>query len=422
MQGLGSSLLAVLAAALLFAGAACSHQRSDSEIIGDVVTRMQADPNLAAKHIAVISKNGVVTLNGSADTDAQRLQASQIAGQVEGVKTVLNDVVVAAPVATAVVPPVAPIEEAKAEPPAPVERSTRTVSKSSKPPAAHQKQTPIPTAAGEKQSTTASTTAANKSNLPIIYTNDSSSPAVSSVNPMGPISSAMPNTPAPKPIQLISVPSGTALNIRLIDSIDTEKNTVGETFRASLASPVYVDDRVVIPAGAGVSGKITSIETSGRFTGRPQVGLELTSFMVNNRRYLIHTSEFTRQGGSQGSRTAKSVGGGAAIGALIGAVAGGGKGAAIGAAVGAGAGGGVQAARGAQQVKLPSETRLSFRLENPISVVPADSADSGATYDDEASANNGPEKVYRDDDPSETDPNRPVLKRRPPRDPNDNNN
>ena len=164
------------------------------------------------------------------------------------------------------------------------------------------------------------------------------------------------------------------------------------------------------------------------------MALELSSVSVGNRRYVIRTNQHALQGGSQTARTAKTVGSGAAIGAIIGAIAGGGKGAAIGAAVGAGAGGGVTAARKPQQAHLGSEARLTFRLENPISVAPASSVERGNTNvsastsssgnafpdnagDNNASNNQGPTRVYNDE-PEDT--NRPVLKRRPAPSPSDN--
>jgi hypothetical protein len=237
-----------------------------------------------------------------------------------------------------------------------------------------------------------------------------------------------------KPVQLVRVDSGTQLTVRLTDAIDSDRNHPGDTFRGTLDSPIYVDGQQAIPAGANVLGKVTEIQDSGRFTGRPQLSIELMSLSVNGHSYSIQTNQYTQQGGSQGSRTAKTVGGGAALGAIIGAIAGGGKGAAIGAAVGAGAGGGVQAARGRQQVHLGSEARLNFRLESPISVTPVSNLDRNSSrdsgYNDQSSAsvfkqdqqNQSNNDTYQNDtyqndapEPVDTpDGDRPVLKRRPP--------
>ena len=98
--------------------------------------------------------------------------------------------------------------------------------------------------------------------------------------------------------------------------------------------------------------------------------MELTKLIVNGRSYKLQTEEYVRQGSSRGKRTAETVGGGAAVGAIIGAVAGGGKGAAIGAATGAGAGTAVQAVTKGQQIRVPSEAVLEFQLRTPVKVSP----------------------------------------------------
>ena len=134
---------------------------------------------------------------------------------------------------------------------------------------------------------------------------------------------------------------------------------------------------------------------------------------MNGRRYSLHTSQYSREGSSRGKNTAEKVGGGAVLGTIIGAIAGGGKGAAIGGVVGAGAGGGVQAASKAPQIHVPTESLLSFTLENPITVTPVSSIQRGAQS---SSADNNHSADYSDSDQQPkrpaTDPNGPVLKRR----------
>jgi hypothetical protein len=159
--------------------------------------------------------------------------------------------------------------------------------------------------------------------------------------------------------------------VRLIDPIDTERSKVGDTFRATVSQPVMVGDEVVIPNDADIEGQIVSATSAGHFTGQSAIALTLTRLRMNGKSYALRTSQYEQQGSSRGKRTAATVGGGAALGAIIGGIAGGGKGAAIGAGVGAGAGTGVQAATKGQQIKLPSETVLNFRLEGPLSVTPS---------------------------------------------------
>jgi hypothetical protein len=166
--------------------------------------------------------------------------------------------------------------------------------------------------------------------------------------------------------------------VRLIDPIDTERSNVGDTFRATLSQPIMVGDEVVIPSDADVEGQIVESRSAGHFKGQSAIALKLTHLRMHGKSYALQTNEFTKEGASRGKRTAATVGGGAALGAIIGAIAGGGKGAAIGGAVGAGAGTGVQAATKGQQIKLPSETVLNFRLEGPLSVTPASTAERNA--------------------------------------------
>ena len=164
--------------------------------------------------------------------------------------------------------------------------------------------------------------------------------------------------------------------MRLVDPIDSEKNQPGETFRATLNSPLAVDGEVAIPAGYDVEGHLVDVKSAGKFAGQSVVVLQLDRISVGGRSYSVQTDQYKRQGSSRGKNTAEKVGAGAAIGAIIGGIAGGGKGAGIGAAAGGGLGGGVQAATKGQQIKLPSETVLNFTLQNPLTVIPAGGPDS----------------------------------------------
>jgi hypothetical protein len=164
--------------------------------------------------------------------------------------------------------------------------------------------------------------------------------------------------------------------VRLVDSIDSEKNQPGESFRATLNSPLATEGDIAIPAGYDVEGHIVDVKSAGKFAGQSVVVLQLDRISVGGKSYSIQTDQYKRQGSSRGKNTAEKVGAGAAIGAIIGGIAGGGKGAGIGAAAGGGLGGGVQAATKGQQIKLPSETILNFTLQNPLTVVVAESPDS----------------------------------------------
>jgi hypothetical protein len=154
----------------------------------------------------------------------------------------------------------------------------------------------------------------------------------------------------------------------MIDSVDSGTAHAGETFKASLDNPISVDNETVFPRGSEVYVKLARVESAGRVRGQSQLELQLDRIFLGKQSYLLETSTYTTTGASQGTKTAKTAGLGAALGAAIGAIAGGGKGAAIGAATGAGAGAGAEAIRKGEQVRVDSESRLDFRLENPIDV------------------------------------------------------
>jgi len=157
--------------------------------------------------------------------------------------------------------------------------------------------------------------------------------------------------------------------VRLVDTIDSETAQQGQTFRATLDSPLAVEGEVAVPSGYDVEGHVIEVKSAGKFAGQSVVALQLDRLKVGDKYYNIQTDQYRKQGSSRGKNTAEKVGAGAGIGAIIGAIAGGGKGAAIGAAAGGGLGGGVQAATKGQQIKLPSETVLNFTLQGPVTVV-----------------------------------------------------
>ena len=175
-----------------------------------------------------------------------------------------------------------------------------------------------------------------------------------------------PDNPPPPPPTMVSgtLPAGTNLVIRMIESVDSETNRVGQSFRASLDQAVMVDGETVIPRGADAVVKLVDSKDSGKLTGRAELTLSLQSVSINGRMVDINTQSINKESASQGEKTAKTAGGTAAVGAIIGAIAGGGKGAAIGAGAGAAAGAGSQVILGGQRVRIPSETRLTFVLDN----------------------------------------------------------
>ena len=133
----------------------------------------------------------------------------------------------------------------------------------------------------------------------------------------------------------ITVPAGTRILIRTVDTIDSSKQKTGFRFTATLETNLQAEDKVIAPRGTA---------------------------------YPLLTSTYEVKGKGEGGKTAKKVVGGTGLGALVGGIAGGGKGAGIGAAAGAATGTAVAASKKGQQLQIPSESLLEFRLEQPVSL------------------------------------------------------
>jgi hypothetical protein len=316
----------------------CNKMPSDAQIASDVQTKMSADSGLAGRQLGVQAAAGAVTLSGNVDNDAQRDAAARYAASVPGVKQVINNLVIATP---ALEPPA----QAAARPQQTEPRRHRT-----------------------KKSD-------DNANNPPAQMAQNTPPAPEPTPAPEPVAPAPP--PPPPPPQKVTIAQDTTLSIRLVDPIDSETATQGQTFHATLNSPLAVDGNIAIPTGYDVEGHVVQVQSAGKFAGQSLLVLQLDRIKAGDNYYNIQTDQYKKQGSSRGKNTAEKVGGGAGIGALIGALAGGGKGAAIGAVAGGGLGGGVQAVTKGQQIKLPSETVLTFTLQAPVTVLPTQSPDSG---------------------------------------------
>jgi len=383
-----AKISASVAAMLLALGLAmgCSKSASnssDAQIIGEVANKVQSDASVQTKAIAIQSNNGIVTLSGQVASDAERNEIASDAAQVPGVKTVVNNLTTASAAAVPAPAPV-PVQEPKPEP---VKSSARRhESHRDHSFADNDKPAPAPTPA----------------------------PTIAQTAPAPVMAPATP-PPPPKPLTL-TIPEGTQIAIRLIDPLDTSKNQVGDRFRASIAHSIRISDQVAVPTGADVEGRVVDVKDAAHFSGSSVLAVELTNLSMGGKNYELHTEEYRRQGAARGKNTAEKVGGGAAVGAIIGAIA----------------GGGTQAATRGEQIKLPTESVLNFNLASPLTVTPTSKVDH--SYNDRpvlTDRSNGGNNNYSDNnnstyndntsynDPDSTD--RPVLQRRPAND-NDNNN
>ncbi len=178
---------------------------------------------------------------------------------------------------------------------------------------------------------------------------------------------APPPPAAPEPVT-VTIPEGTSIMVKMIDTIDSAVNKAGEEFAASVSQPVVVGDHIVVRKGSDARVRLVNAKSVGKMTGRSELEVELVGLAIGSQTFAVESTGIAKAGASRTTRTAETVGGGAALGALIGAIAGHGKGAAIGAAVGAGAGTAAQVLTKGEQIKIPSETQLEFSLKAPITV------------------------------------------------------
>ena len=325
--------LSVVVFLSFLAAIGCSKPPNDAQIASDIQAKINADSGLQGKQLGVQAVNGTVTLSGSVDNDAQREAAARYASSEAGVKQVVNNLLVG------------PAQTAQSTPPPPT-RKKRDASRKAQEDAD-----------------------ASSMNNPTQVADQTSPPAPTPTVMLTPTPAAPSALPLPPPPQKVTVPSGTALTVRLVDAIDSEKNQAGETFHATLNNPLTLNGDVVVPSGSEVQGHLTDVKSAGKFAGQSVVVLQLDSITSGGNTYNIQTDQYTKQGSSRGKNTAEKVGAGAGIGAILGGILGGGKGAAIGAAAGGGLGAGAQAASKSQQIKLPSETVLNFTLQAPVTVV-----------------------------------------------------
>jgi hypothetical protein len=329
-----SRLVAIAALLALLAG--CGGSRPDAAITTEIQSKLFSSAQTKSATLDVATSGGVVTLTGDVPSDAARYEAFKLATETPGVTKVNDQMIVAqAQPEPALMPEPAP---AAAPRPAPMPARQRTppreVAAAAPPPAMPAPAPPAPVAATAPE----------------------------------PPPFVVP-TPPPAPVmRTVEIPAGTALTAQMVDSVDSAVNKAGDSFRASLAAPIVVNNEVIVPAGTDLYLRLVDATSAGRMAGRSGLILELASMQFQEKPYELYSTVYEQTGASEGRRTAGTIGGAAAVGAIIGGILGGGKGAAIGAGTGAGAGTVASAATKSQQVQIPAETKLEFTLERPVSV------------------------------------------------------
>lgn len=275
----------------------CAKHQSDTQIQSDIQTKVAADPEIKDSSVAVVAKEGKVTLTGKVKTASAEKKLQQIAKEEPGVTDVVDQTSVYSSPAAEVAP--APVAAVAQPEPAPA---------------------------------------------------------------------PLPPPPPPKPVV---VPTGTVLTVRLVQPLSSKTSQAGGTFSATMANPITIEGKTVIPLGSKVYGIVRDAKKAGKFKGGAVLSLGLTSIIVDGQHYNIATDNASQETKGKGKRTAGLMVGGAGGGAAIGGLAGGGKGAAIGALAGVTAGAiGAGASGNNRDIELPSESALTFALVQRLTLKP----------------------------------------------------
>jgi hypothetical protein len=307
--------------------------RSDQEIANDIQNRINAESALSGQNIQVSVNAATATLNGTVNNDAARALAAADSGAATGVRTVINNLTVAP-------------QRAVKQPPPP------------KPERRHHRPNPNPPS--DQQAMT--------------QPEPAPPPPPQEAAPAQPAQPPPPPPPSAPVARTVTVAEGTSLPIRLADALDSATTQTGQVIHGTLATDLIADNMVAVPSGTPVTGRVVDAKDATHFSGSSLLSIEITQIELKGQPVAVSTAAFSQQGKGRGKNTALKTGGGAALGAIIGGLAGGGKGAAIGAASGGGLGAGVNAVTRGEQVKIPAETLVNFKLQSPISVTTSRSA------------------------------------------------
>jgi hypothetical protein len=312
-----------------------SNATDDATINSQVQSKLSSDQNLAGQTVQASVADGVVTLSGNVTSDTARTIASEDVAQVAGIRTVVNNLVVQAPPPSAV---------AVTRAPAPI-----APERGRKPSAMIAQHAPPPPA-------------------PVVR-NAPAPPQPGPPSQAAQVQAAAPPPPPPQPVvHNITLPAGTDIPVRITQTLDSATTQTGDKFTGAIASDIIVDGMVVLPQGTPVTGHVDAAQDAAHFKGSSLLTISLNAINRRGEHIEVATEAYTKQGEGRGKNTAEKVGGGAAVGAILGGIFGGGKGAAIGSVAGGGVGAGAQGVTRGQQVQIPSETVVRFKLSDAIVV------------------------------------------------------
>jgi len=343
----------VLLAVVVGLAAGCKMKQSaaptDQQIATDIQTKIKGESALAQQNIQVSVVNGVATLNGTVSDDASRALAANDSGTISGVKTVINNLTVQS---AAVAPAPAPEQTAQAAP-ASTPEPTRSRDRDSR--ADRRKRHDYQRDDGAPAS------------APAPHAYQPGPAQADNTPPPPPVQSAPPPPPQPV-VRDVTIPAGTTVPVRITEALDSKTAQTNDAFHGALAADLGTQGVIALRRGTPVTGRIVEAREAAHFKGQSLLSLELTDIQRGGQKIAVTTDAYTKQGAARGKNTATKAGGGAAFGAIIGAIAGGGKGAAIGGLAGAAAGTGVNAATRGEQTVIQTETLINFQLQSPITV------------------------------------------------------
>ncbi|MEO6982313.1 MAG: BON domain-containing protein [Edaphobacter sp.] len=330
------AVASALALALSFVGCkkTATAPPSDAAITTALHSRLAGDSALSAEPIQSSVENGIATLNGTVSSDAARALAAANAAQVAGIRTVVNNLSVqqpAPPVPVAAVAPPLPI-------PVPVKRERAPVLKPKPAPIVRQP-APVERAAVEPPP-----------------------------QPSRPVPSSHPAPPPAPTFRNITIPSGTVIPVRITQTLDSATTQLGDKFTGTLATDLVIGGVTALRQGTPVTGRVSDVQEAAHYKGSSLLAIELSSINRRGERITVISEPYRVEGKGRGRNTAEKVGGGAALGAILGGIFGGGKGAAIGAAAGGGVGAGANTITKGEQVQIPSESLIRFRLTNTLAL------------------------------------------------------
>jgi hypothetical protein len=322
---------------------------SDQQIASDIQAKIRGESALAQQNIQVNVVNGVATLNGSVSDEASRSLAANDSGTISGVKTVINNLTVQSAAAT---PTPAPETTAQATAPASAPEPVRSRDRDSR--------------ADRRKHHDYQREDRAADNAPVTPAYQPSSQA-DNTPPPPPVQAAPPSPPQPV-VRDVTIPAGTVVPVRITETLDSKTAQTNDAFHGALAADLGTQGVIALRRGAPVVGRVVDAREAAHFKGQSLLSLELTDIQRGGQKIPLTTDAYTKQGTARGKNTATKAGGGAAFGAIIGALAGGGKGAAIGGLAGAAAGTGVNAATRGEQTVIQTETLINFQLQSPITV------------------------------------------------------